>query len=107
MVFIFWDNEKVKLEYEYLKTNKEFKSLHNAINRALDCIEKNPSCGIAIPRKLWPKKYKNRISLYKYDLPMAFRLLYEVKTDSIRVLAIILEWCSHKDYEKLFKYKVR
>ena len=39
-----------------------------------------------------------------YNLPNAWRLVYTIKEDEIRILSIILEWFNHKDYEKKFNY---
>ena len=49
------------------------------------------------------RKYKVT-NLWKYDLPNAWRLIYTVDTDEVMIVAIILEWFDHKDYEKRFKY---
>jgi hypothetical protein len=27
--------------------------------------------------------------------------------EGIEIIAIILEWCSHKEYERIFKYQAR
>ncbi len=59
-----------------------------------------------IPWETHKKKYRIR-NLFKYDLPAGWRLLYSVKQEGIEVIAIILEWMRHKEYEKRFKYRVR
>ncbi len=37
-------------------------------------------------------------------MPNAWRLLYTIETNEIRIVSIILEWMNHKDYEKRFNY---
>ena len=39
-----------------------------------------------------------------YDLPNGWRLIYTIETNEILVLAIILEWFDHKNYERTFNY---
>jgi hypothetical protein len=56
---------------------------------------------------LWPKGYStkhNINSLYKYDLPNGWRLIYTVKGSQLEILSIIIEWFDHKGYERRFKY---
>lgn len=39
-----------------------------------------------------------------YNLPMAWRVLYSItRSEDIQIVAIILDWVSHKDYEKLLR----
>jgi len=81
--------------------------LYKFIDRAIDDLKQNPTCGIKIPKKMWPKVYvqKYRITnLWKYDLPNAWRLIYTVESDKVKIMSIILEWFDHKGYEKRFKY---
>jgi len=99
---------KLKESFNALKTtNTENKKLHKWIDRALDDLEQNAFCGTRIRKKLIPKIYieKYKIdNLWKYDLPSGWRLLYAITNGEIYILSIILEWMSHKDYEKRFKY---
>ena len=82
--------------------------LFKQINYALDNIEKNAFCGIQEPKRLIPKEWKEYSNIWKYDLPKAWRLFYTVappeQDGKVIVLAIILDWMNHKEYEKLFKY---
>jgi len=101
-------SSKIKKEFEGLESGKfEDKKLFGFISRAIDDLKNNPSCGTKIPKKLWSADYvKNyRITnLWKYDLPNAWRLIYTIETDEIRIMNFILEWFNHKDYEKRFRY---
>ena len=99
---------KVEKEYEKLKkANNPEKGLKKFVDRALDDLKKNPTCGTKIPRKLWPKDYIKEYqitNLWKYDLPNAWRLIYTILEDKVMILNVILEWFSHTDYERKFRY---
>jgi Txe/YoeB family toxin of Txe-Axe toxin-antitoxin module len=101
-------DEKVQKSFEALRDSKnEDKKLYKWICRAFEDLEENPFCGIQISKKLIPKGYfeKYKIdNLWKYNLPNAWRLTYSVKNGSIAILSIILEWMTHKEYERRFKY---
>ena len=101
-------SRKLKEEFEALEDSKfEDKQLYKFILRAIDDLKQNPNCGTKVPKKLWPKEYIQEYditNLYKYDLPNAWRLVYTIEVDEIRIISIILEWFSHKDYEKRFNY---
>jgi|SRR3989344_1411133 len=101
-------SQKLKEEFTSLKQGKfEDIKLYEFIDRAINDLKNNPSCGVKIPKRLWPKDYtkKNNISnLWKYNLPNAWRLIYTIESDEITIVSIILEWFNHKDYEKRFKY---
>jgi len=98
----------LKEEFDSLEEGKfEDKQLYEFIDKAIDELKKTPSCGIKIPKKLWPKEYSKKYeitNLWKYDLPNAWRLVYTIETDEVRIVSIILEWFKYKDYEKKFRY---
>ncbi len=101
--FVAFISNKLKEEFESLKDEK----LHKFIDRAIDDLKQNSSCGVKIPKKIWPKTYiqKYKITnLWKYNLPDAWRLIYTIDSDKIKIVNIILEWFNHKEYEKRFKY---
>jgi Txe/YoeB family toxin of Txe-Axe toxin-antitoxin module len=101
-------DERVKESLKALKkSTTEDQKLYKWINQALDDLEENAFYGLQIPKKLIPKIYikKYKIdNLWKYDLPRGWRLIYSVANNEVCVLSIILEWFSHKDYERRFKY---
>ncbi len=101
-------DEKVKQAFEKLLEGKtEDRKLYGFIVRAFEDLEKNAFCGIRIPKKLIPKEYKKKYgidNLWKYNLPNAWRLIYSVGRKELVVISIILEWLSHKSYERKFKY---
>ena len=98
---------KLKKGLETLKAGKfEDKKLYEFIERAIQDLKEDPTCGTKIRKQLWPKEYKRLevTNLWKYDLPNAWRIIYTIETDEVRIVSIILEWFTHKDYEKRFKY---
>ena len=108
MVKVYFADEKVAKEYERLSSSKEFADLFRFIQRAIDDIKAKPDCGVAIPKNLIPKEYVQKyaiVSLYKYDLPNGWRLLYSLSKEGIEIVAILLEWFDHKGYEKRFGYR--
>ena len=101
-------DEKVKKNFEELQNSKtEDERIYKWICRAFEDLEENAFCGTRIPKKLIPKIYIEKYgvdNLLKYDLPKAWRLIYSVANGQICVISIILEWMSHKDYERRFRY---
>ncbi|MFA5855755.1 MAG: hypothetical protein WC867_00205 [Candidatus Pacearchaeota archaeon] len=98
-------NDKIEKEFYKLDINNEIRKY---ISRAIKDIQENAFCGIQIPKRLFPKEYfqKYKITnLWKYDLPDGWRLIYTITTpNKVEILAVILEWFSHTDYEKRFNY---
>ncbi len=77
------------------------------INNAIDRLEDNVFCGIQIQKNIIPHEYKKKYqidNLWKYDLPGGWRLLYFVIEDGENTVAVIIDWMSHKEYERLFNY---
>lgn len=101
---IFADN-KIEKEFNNLDKNDELKK---HISRAIEDIKQNAFCGIQFPKRLIPKEYIQKfgiINLWKYDLPDGWRLVYSITTpNKVEILAIILEWFNHPEYEKRFHY---
>ena len=106
-ILISFISEKLRKEILSLKQGTyEEKQLLVFINRAFSDIENDLNCCVKIPKKLWPKHYKKYGigNLWKYDLPNGWRLIFFIEADEIKIVAVILEWFSHKEYEKRFKY---
>ena len=79
-----------------------------ALIRAIRDIKENCHCGRNVRKKLIPKRLieKYRINnLWIYNLPSAWRLLYSLTTsEEVKLVAVVLDWMNHKDYERLFKF---
>jgi len=82
--------------------------LKKAIQRAINDLKENAFCGEAIPKRLIPKEYITKYNvdnLYWYPLPNDWRLVYSIfGIDNIKILAVIIEYFDHKNYERRFKY---
>ena len=107
-VIVIFASKKLESEFESLENSKyPNNQLYKHIERAITDLKNNPKTGVKIPKKLWPKIHIQEYSitnLWKYNLPDAWRLIYTIKTDEVKIFNIILEWLPHKKYEKRFKY---
>jgi len=107
-IFVAFISEKTKKEFEELEKGKfEDKKLYEFILRAIDDLKKDSMCGKKIPRNLWPADYIKKYSitnLWKYNLPNAWRLVYTIETDEVKIMSFILEWFDHPEYERRFGY---
>ena len=106
--YVTFGEKKIENEFEILKEGKfEDKQLYDFIERAIKDLKTNPTCGTKIFKKLWPREYIRKFgitNLWKYDMPNAWRMIYTIQTNEVMILNVILEWFSHKEYEKRFKY---
>jgi hypothetical protein len=62
---------------------------------------------VVLDKKLIPKILVQRYeinNLWIYNLRSGWRLLYSVTNDEINVLALVLDWMNHKEYERLFGF---
>jgi len=101
-------DEKLAKSFDDLsKGTFEEKQLCAFISRALDDILEDPWRYIQIQRDKWPKEFIRKYNvpnLWKYDLPNGWRLIYTIHEHEVNILAIILEWFPHKEYEGRFGY---
>lgn len=105
---IYFGDEGLKESYERLRESRtEEKKLYRWISKAIENLEENAFSGIQIPKKQISKEYIVRYgidNLWKMNLPSGWRLIYSVARDEVCIISIILEWMSHKKYEKRFSY---
>ena len=105
MIILRYADKKIKKELEKLRDrDPEF---YRHVANALKNIEEDPVCGIKIPQRLIPKKWKKKYlinNLYKYNFPHAWRLFYSLAGNKVEIIAIVLGCFNHKEYERLFKY---
>ena len=81
--------------------------IKRGIIRAITNIQENAWIGRNVKKELIPKKLiakYNLTALWIYDLPNGWRLLYSIAPGEIEIIAAILNWMNHKDYEKLFGF---
>ena len=84
------------------------KDLYNQLEKAFEEISKNVFCGRNVKKELIPKiliqKY-NINNAWIYNLRDGWRLIYTITTpNKIEIIAVILDWMNHKDYERLFGF---
>lgn len=105
---VYFGESKLRQAYDRLKESKVAdRMLHKWIARAIDDLSENAFCGIQIPKRLIPQAYlrKHEIdNLWKYDMPKGWRLIYTVANGDVCIISILLEWMSHKEYERRFRY---
>ncbi|MFT4309669.1 MAG: hypothetical protein ACMXYL_04230 [Candidatus Woesearchaeota archaeon] len=101
---VFIDN---KIEYAYYSLDVN-DPLRKGISRAIISLRKNAFAGTQIPKRLFPRKYVRKYgitNLWKYNLPKGWRLIYTIASDDeLEIISAILEWSSHKEYERRFNY---
>lgn len=103
----FTDENIKKAFYKLEEGDPSERELFHFIDQAIDNIEKNAFCGIQIPKKQIPKDYTKKyghINLWKYNLPNAWRLIYTIRGGQVVVVSVILEWMTHKEYDRKFGY---
>lgn len=102
---VIFADEELKKTFENLKSEDE--RLYKEIEEALSTIKQNAFFGRNVKKKLIPKELVQKYSLenlWIYNLRKDWRLLYTITNNEVEVLAIILDWMNHKDYERLFKF---
>ena len=71
-------------------------------------LKLNVFAGESIQNDRIPKEYVQKYkidNLWWYPLPNGWRLVYSIVTPSnIEILAVIIEYYNHKDYERRFGY---
>ena len=102
---VIFADEELKEAFESLKSENE--RLYKEIGNALLAIQQNAFFGRNMKKELIPKelvqKYKID-NLWIYNLRKDWRLIYTLTGNRIEVLAIVLDWMDHKDYERLFRF---
>jgi len=104
-ILVAFGDKKTKKAFEELKKGIfESKKLFEFINRAIDDLKNDPTCGIRIPNKLIPKPYIQKYNvnnLWKYNLPDAWRLIYRIMA---RKPPLFIGWmsCHQKIISTLF-----
>lgn len=103
----FADEKLRKSFYELEEGDPSERELFTFVDQAINNLEKNAFCGIQIPKNKIPKEYVLKygaMNLWKYDLPNAWRLIYTIRGAKVIVVSLILEWLTHKEYERRFHY---
>jgi hypothetical protein len=105
---VYFADEQVQQTFLKLQSGRaEEKEIFNQLNTAFDMIAMDPFCGIQVPKRLIPKVYITKYgieNLWKYNFSKNWRLMYSVASDGTQVVTLVLEWLSHKEYERRFRY---
>jgi len=94
------------LEYAF-NSLSEKDPIKKALIRSIKNIKEDAYSGRNVKKKLIPKKLIEKYNinnLWIYNLPSSWRLLYSITGSDIEIIAVILDWMNHKDYEKLFGF---
>ena len=82
--------------------------LKKSLIRAIKNIQENVFCGRNVKKKLIPRNLIDKYlidNLWIYNLPDGWRLLYSITpSKDIKIIAAVLSWMNHKDYERLFNF---
>jgi len=81
--------------------------LRKEIEEALNTLKQNAFFGRNVKKKLIPRELKQKYNLnnlWIYNLRKDWRLIYTLTNNEVEILAIVLDWMNHKEYERLFKF---
>jgi hypothetical protein len=102
VVFI---DESLENAFNSLKDNDPTKK---ALIKAIKDIQENCYCGRNVKKNLIPRIFIEKHglnNLWIYNLPSAWRMLYSLtNSGNVELIAVVLDWMNHKDYERLFKF---
>ena len=105
---VFFADEKTRELFRSLASvTTEDQELFALLNTAFDAIAHDAFCGTQVPKRLIPKIYVTHYgidNLWKYNLSKGWRLMYSVAGDGDQVIALVIEWLPHKEYERRFGY---
>ena len=85
-------------------------TLLNAINKLFDIIVNNPFYGENAKKDLIPKEYRQKYdadNLFIADLPDYSRMIYNLESDEVEIIAFVLDIIHHDQYNKKFKFRKR
>lgn len=82
-------------------------SIKKALVRAIKTLQEDAYSGRNVKKNLIPKALIQKYginNLWIYNLPDGWRMLYVITPSEIEIIAVILDWMTHKEYERLFKF---
>ena len=105
---VFFIDDQTKNSFLALASSTaEKQKVQVSLNAAFDAIALDVFCGIQVPKRQIPKSYLAQYrldNLWKYNFSKNWRLMYTVISDGSTVIALIIEWSPHKEYERRFGY---
>lgn len=97
-----------KIQDKASKGNGEAEYIVKIINRGIAKLYYNHKAGQKIERKLWPRIYSDRYSinnLWRLQLDSSWRMVYTLRGENVKIVALVLDAMDHKRYDKTFGYK--
>jgi len=98
-------NDNLEEAFNSLAENSPLKK---SIKKVISKLKENAFCGEQIPKQQIPRDYIQKYNinnLWWHPLSDAWRLVYSITNpDNVEILAVIIEYFNHKDYERKFKY---
>ncbi len=91
-------------------TSKTERMILKAVNQKVELIKSNPHFGNPISKNRIPTEYQQKYginNLFRVELPGAWRMLYTL-TDGeseVEIIAFVLDFIDHKQYDKKFGYR--
>lgn len=95
------------LEKSFNELN-EIDPIKKALIRAITALQEDAFSGRNVKKSLIPKPLIQKYglnNLWIYNLPDGWRMLYVLTpSEEVQIIAVVLDWMNHKDYEKLFNF---
>jgi len=95
------------LEKDFNKLDRD-DPIKKSLIKAIRDLNEDAFSGRNVKKKLIPKdliKKYDLNNLWIYNLSNAWRMIYSITpSEEVEIIAVILDWMSHKDYENLFKF---
>lgn len=98
-------DEKLKEAFE--QTKEVDPRLYKELERAFNSITSDAFFGRRVKKELIPKELIKKYSLtnlFIYNLSSSWRLIYSLVNEEVEVIAVVLDWMNHKDYERIFGF---
>jgi hypothetical protein len=98
-------NEELENSFNELKEEDPIKK---GLRKAIKNVQEDAFSGRNVKKDLIPKELIQKYeinNLWIYNLPNSWRMLYVItSSEEVEIIAVVLDWMDHKDYEKLFKF---
>ncbi len=97
----------IELKKSFEELEKSDPRLHKEIQKAVKDICQNSFSGRNVKKDLIPRELIQKYeigNLWIYNLRKDWRLIYSLGKDEIELIAVILDWMNHKDYDRLFGF---
>lgn len=90
--------------------SKTERMILKAVNQKVELIKRNPHYGNPIGKDKIPLEYKQKYfvtNLFRVELPVFWRMLYTLTEgeNEIEIIAFVLDFIDHKEYDKKFGYR--